>query len=40
MTIRAAEKIMDDLSFEYEPYALSEELSKMLIQTVDNTEDL
>ncbi|ELA7286604.1 integrase [Vibrio parahaemolyticus] len=40
MTIRAAEKIMDDLNFDYEPYILSAELSEMLIQTVDNTEEL
>lgn len=40
MTIRAAEKIMDDLNFEYEPYTLSAELSEILIQTVDNTEGL
>lgn len=33
MTIRSAEKIMDDLQFNYEPYSLSDELSEMLIQT-------
>ncbi|WP_161987020.1 phage integrase family protein [Vibrio ponticus] len=32
MTIRAAEKIMDDLNFKYEPYVLNESLSKMLIK--------
>lgn len=40
MTIRAAEKIMDDLNFEYDPYILSTEFSEMLIQAVDNTEGL
>ncbi|MEZ9333189.1 hypothetical protein AB4239_24480 [Vibrio sp. 10N.286.45.C10] len=38
MTIRSAEKIMSDLGFNYDPYTLDDELSKMFIQTVDNTE--
>ncbi|HHX8458575.1 TPA: integrase [Vibrio diabolicus] len=40
MTIRASEKIMDDLNFDYEPYALSRDFSEMLIQTVNKTESL
>lgn len=40
MTIRAAEKIMDDLNFKYEPYILTAELSGMLIPNISNTEAL
>ncbi len=40
MTIKSAERVMDDLGFGYEPYTLDDELSKMFIRTVDNTEAL
>lgn len=40
MTIKAAERIMNDLNFDYEPYTLSDELSEMFIHTASKAEAL